>query len=249
VRIVFLTTADPLYLPGFFERVFDRRAADVAAVYVVPPLYRDQSHRSALSRYARTFGLRATAHLATEVMTAKARRRSIESVCRRQGVAVAAAADVNADEFLAQLRALAPDVIVSVSCPQIFRAPLIGLPSSGVLNVHGALLPEYRGILPSFWMLANGETRAGVSVYFVDERIDAGEVCAQRAFEISPDDTLDSFLRRSKLIAADLLLEVLDAIDGGTCERRPLDLSQGSYYSWPDAEAVKRFRERGRALW
>jgi len=249
VRIVFLTTADPLYLPTFFERVLDRRAADVAAAYVVPPLYGSQSSRAALGRYARTFGLRATARLATKVAAAKARRRSGASVCRRHGVESEAVADVNADDFLARLRALAPDVIVSVSCPQIFRAPLIGLPSSGVLNVHGALLPEYRGILPSFWMLANGETRAGVSVYFVDERIDAGDVCAQRAFDISPEDTLDSFLRRSKLNAAELLLEVLDAIEQGICERHPLDLSQGSYYSWPDAQAVSRFRERGRSLW
>jgi methionyl-tRNA formyltransferase len=98
-------------------------------------------------------------------------------------------------------------------------------------------------------MLANGETRAGVSVYLVDERIDAGDLCAQRAFDVSPDDTLDSFLRRSKAFAADLLLEVLDAIEQGTCQPRPLDLSRGSYYSWPDTDAVTRFRERGRALW
>jgi methionyl-tRNA formyltransferase len=249
VRIVFLTTADPLYLPTFFERVLDRRAEDVVAVYVVPPLYRDQSRRAALSRYARTFGVRATVHLAAKVATAKAHHRSVVAVCRRRGIAAETAADVNADEFLARLGELEPDVLVSVSCPQIFRAPLIRVPPLGVLNVHGALLPQYRGILPSFWMLANGETRAGVSVYFVDERIDAGEVCAQRAFDILPADTLDSFLRRSKLIAADLLLEVLDAIERGSYERRPLDLSQGSYYSWPDAEAVRRFRDRGRALW
>ena len=249
MRVVFLTTADPLYLPAFFERVLERRATDVACVYVVPPLYGGQSRRAALARYRRTFGVPATARLAKRVVVAKAGRRSVAHVCRTYGVDSDETADVNAEEFLARLRGHAPDVIVSVSCPQIFRAPLIGLPPSGVLNVHGALLPEYRGILPSFWMLANGETRAGVSVYFVDERIDAGDLCAQRAFDISPDDTLDSFLRRSKLMAADLLLGVLDAVERGSCERRPLDLSLGSYYSWPDAEAVSRFRARGRALW
>jgi hypothetical protein len=58
-------------------------------------------------------------------------------------------------------------VIVSVSCPQIFKKELIELPARGCLNVHGASLPQYRGVMPSFWMLANGERQAGVSVYFV----------------------------------------------------------------------------------
>jgi methionyl-tRNA formyltransferase len=117
------------------------------------------------------------------------------------------------------------------------------------LNVHGALLPQYRGILPSFWMLANSERCAGVSVYFVNEQIDAGDLCAQRSYEIEPRDTLDSLLRKSKAIAADLLIEVLASIEAGTIARKPLKSGAGSYYSWPDPIAVQRFRESGRRLW
>jgi methionyl-tRNA formyltransferase len=138
---------------------------------------------------------------------------------------------------------------VSVSCPLIFRTPLIELPPRGILNIHGAILPHYRGVMPSFWMLANGETKAGVSIYFVNEAIDAGEVAGLRIFDIEADDTLDSFLRRSKGIAAELLLEVLGRMDDETVERRPLDLAAGSYYSWPDRGAVERFRAAGRKLW
>src|SRR5439155_302270 len=112
-------------------------------------------------------------------------------------------ADVNAPEFLAELSRLAPDILISVSCPQIFKKPLIELPPLGILNIHGAILPQYRGVLPSFWMLANGEKKAGVSIYYVDTRIDAGELCGQRIYDIPPDETLDGFLRRSKTIAAD----------------------------------------------
>ena len=166
-------------------------------------------------------------------------------MCERRGVEHAATRDVNAPDFLDELRALGTDVIVSVSCPQIFRKPLIELPANGCLNVHGALLPQYRGILPSFWMLANGELRAGVSVYFVNEQIDAGELCVQRAFDVLPHETLHEFLVRSKQIAAELVLEALAQIEGGSVEARPIDLSQGSYYSWPDRTAVERFRAAG----
>jgi methionyl-tRNA formyltransferase len=103
--------------------------------------------------------------------------------------------------------------------------------------------------MPSFWMLANGETQAGVSVHFVDETIDTGELCGQRIFGIEAEDTLDEFLRRSKRVAADLLVETLERVESGAVERRPIDLAEGSYYSWPDRQAVERFAATGRRLW
>jgi methionyl-tRNA formyltransferase len=98
-------------------------------------------------------------------------------------------------------------------------------------------------------MLANQEKNAGVSIYYVNEKIDAGELCGQRIFEILPGESLDGFLTRSKAIAAELLLEVLGKIEDGVITRSPLNLAEGSYYSWPDKEAVKRFRANGHRLW
>lgn len=248
MNIVFLTTDDPLYLPSFFDRVLEARS-DVSAVFVAPPLYKNQTARGAAWRYLRTFGVADTWRLATRVASAKLRRRSIEQVCDRHGVQCEPVGDVNAPAFLERLRALGTELVVSVSCPQIFKAPLIELPQRGCLNIHGAILPEYRGVMPSFWMLANGEKLAGVSIFFVNEEIDAGELCGQRIFEIRPEESLDDFLLRSKEVAADLLLEVFGRIDEGSVGRTPLDLSAGSYYSWPDREAVQRFRAAGRRLW
>jgi len=249
VRIVFLTTDDPIYLPEFFETVFAERAGDTVLVHVVPPLYKGQTRFKAASRYLRTFGTVAFIGLAFRVFSAMVRGRSVESICRRNGVAYSETGDVNAEAFLGELRMLDPDVIVSVSCPQIFKKPLIDLPRLGILNIHGALLPQYRGVMPSFWMLANGEKKAGVSIYFVNEQIDAGDLCGQRVFDILPDDSLERFLRRSKRVGAELLLEVLEKLENGSLERSPLDLSEGSYYSWPDRSAVERFRAAGRRLW
>jgi methionyl-tRNA formyltransferase len=249
VRVVYLTTNDPLYLPAFFARVLDSNGVATEAVYVAPPLYKGQSSAAAARRYLRTFGWRDTVALARRTAGAVVRRRSIAEVCRAHGVDCRPVPDVNDPGFLEALRALDPDVVVSVSCPQVFERGLIDLPRQGCLNVHGALLPAYRGVMPSFWMLANGETRAGVSVFFVDERVDGGDLCGQRAFDIAPEETLDHFLRRSKAIAADLVAEVLASIENGTVTRTALNLADGSYYSWPTPEAVERFRARGRRLW
>ena len=249
MTIVFLTTADPIYLPAFFDRVLSERAEVTAAVYVVPPLYKNQTPVQAAWRYFRTFGFEGLAGLVHRVAKAKMSGNSIAAACERHAVRCAETEDVNAPSFLDELRALGTDVIVSVSCPQIFKTPLIELPAKGCLNVHGSILPQYRGVMPSFWMLTNGERTAGVSVYFVNEQIDAGDLCGQRTFAIDPNETLDAFLRRSKTIAAELLLEVLDRIEAGRIETSPLDLSEGSYFSWPDRDAVRRFRAGGRRLW
>ena len=248
MRIVFLSADDPIYLPAFFTRVLDEYASQTHAVYIVPPLYKDQTSLQAGWRYARTFGSAGVAALATRLVAAKLRRRSIAATCAQHEVPSAPATDVNATAFIERLRRLNPDVVVSVSCPQIFRRPLIDVPSQGMLNVHGALLPDYRGVMPSFWMLANGERLAGVSIHFVDEHVDAGAICGQRAFEIGPRETLDGLLRRSKAVAAELLIDVLRSMERGTLESLPVDPRAGSYYSWPDREAVQRFRQLGHRL-
>jgi methionyl-tRNA formyltransferase len=248
VNVVFITTDDPLYLPGFFDRVLTERP-DTTAVLVAPPLYGDQTTIGAAWRYLRTFGVRATFGLAKRSLDARLAKRSVAATCQRRGVRCEHVKDVNSPSVLRWLEEQSTDVVVSVSCPQIFKRPLIDLPRLGCLNLHGAILPNYRGVLPSFWMLANGERTAGVSLFFVNEHIDGGDLCGQRIFEIRDTDTLDSLIRRSKAVAAELVLDALDGIESDTVVREPLDLDSGSYYSWPDQAAVRRFRTSGRRLW
>lgn len=249
MKITYLTTDDPIYLPAFFDRVLSKFGRQTQAVYIVPPLYKNQTAVQAALRYYRTFGPMAFLGLAVRASMAKVRRQSIASVCNKHGILNELVPDVNAENFRQRLREAGTDLLISVSCPQIFKEPLIELPRLGCLNIHGAILPRYRGVLPSFWMLANKERNAGVSIYYVNEKIDAGDLCGQRIFEILPGESLDSFITRSKAIAAELLLEVLGKIEDGTITRSPLNLADGSYYSWPNKEAVMRFRANGHRVW
>lgn len=249
MKITYLTTDDPIYLPAFFDCTLGKYGQQTQSVCVVPPLYKNQTAVQAALRYYRTFGLMASIGLARKAGTAKLHGQSIAAVCKKHGIAYESVPDVNAEDFRQRLRDAGTDLLISVSCPQIFKKPLIELPKLGCLNIHGAILPHYRGVLPSFWMLANKEKNAGVSIYYVNEKIDAGELCGQRIFEIVPGESLDSFITRSKAIAAELLLEVLGKVEAGTITRSPLNLADGSYYSWPNKEAVKRFWANGHSVW
>jgi len=248
MRIAFLTTSVPLYLPSLFERVLNVYEDQTAGVFLVPPLGDGQMIGGPLRYYA-TFGLMASLHLLARTLRAKARGETIRAVCQRHGVLCESVPAVNDPLFLRRLRSLGTDLVVSVSCPQIFRKPLIELPARGTINVHGSILPAYRGVSPAFWMMANGERRAGVSAFFVNEGIDAGDLCGQRVFDLQPDDTLDRFLQRSKQEAAELVVDVLQRVENGTVDRTPLDITNGSYYSWPTRAAVRRLLAGGRRLW
>ena len=84
-----------------------------------------------------------------------------------------------------------------------------------------------------FWVLANAEKEAGATLFFVNEKIDAGDVLIQKRFPIYLEDTLDSFIRRSKKIGAEMVIEGIEKITNGKFETRPLDMNKGRYYGWP----------------
>ncbi len=258
MRIAILTADESLYLPPFFDRFLAQRATDVAGIFICDLVYKNQTKFTMLKRYLKTFGVTNTFALAWRVAMTKGKDRlgigynsrnfsSIASAANYYNVPTFFPADVNAPEFHEQLRSMGVDTILSVSCPQIFKDELISLASKGCLNIHGGDLPEYRGIMPSFWMLANDETQAGVTVFFVNAGIDTGDVAGKELFPILKEDTLDSFIIRAKQKACDLALDVLNQIEAGTVERKSLE-GEGSYYGWPTREAYLRFRKLGRKL-
>ncbi|MHC4562006.1 MAG: methionyl-tRNA formyltransferase [Planctomycetota bacterium] len=258
MKIAILTANEPFYLPAFFDQFLAHRAKDVVGLCVCAPVYKDQTTWSMLRRYLKTFGGWNMCRLACRVVTAKITGRllpgrrgmlcSVQAVGKHYGVDVLFPDDVNAPQFHDRLRSLEVDLILSVSCPQIFKDDLIALPAKGCLNLHGADLPEYRGLMPSFWMLANNETQAGVSIFFVNAGIDTGDIAGKILFPIERNDTLDSFIRRSKVKACQLTLDVIEQIENGTVSRTGSE-GEGSYYGWPTREAYQRFRKLGRRLW
>ena len=92
---------------------------------------------------------------------------SVRHAARRHRVPLERVPAVNAPDFVASLRTRAVDLLVSIACPQILRRDILAVPGQGAINLHGALLPDYRGLLPAFWVLANGETDTGATVHYM----------------------------------------------------------------------------------
>ena len=259
MNIVFLTADEPLYLPAFFARVLQHRARDTRAIFMAPSRYGHDTTLHMVRKYTAAFGVWNLLRLMRRLGTVKVLGRlgrgggdryySVPAAAVGYGIPCELISDVNDPAFLERLRAMEADLIVSVSCPQLFRKPLIELPALGCLNMHGALLPKYRGIAPSFWMMVHGETHAGVTVFFVNQDIDAGDIVEVEAFDIGPDESLHDFIIRSKRIACDVLLRAIQKVEDGTVSTQPMRKEEGSYFGFPTREGYREFRRRGRRLW
>jgi methionyl-tRNA formyltransferase len=257
MRIAFLSPDEPFYLPEFYRYVFDHISEDHdIMVVIVPPIYKNTTRASLMLRYLRVFGVVETAMMSYNVVLYKFmdaikrydgdRYYSLLAVLEKYEKPYCFESDVNGENNLKRLREWNTDLIISISCPQIFKKELIELSPKGCLNLHGSILPDYRGVMPSFWMLANGEREAGSTLFFVNEKIDAGDVLVQRRFPIEPNDTLDSFIKKSKQIGAEMVIEGIEKIVRKEVNTIPLDMSKGRYFGWPTRADVKRFLRNGR---
>jgi methionyl-tRNA formyltransferase len=172
---------------------------------------------------------------------------SVAAAARRHDVRLYQTRSVNSANFLDRLAALAPDVVVSVNASQKFGARLLGLPRWGCINVHGALLPRYRGRLPSFWVLANGERETGATVHVMNTELDDGPIICQERIPIEPTDSQFTLIRKTKRVGCRLLLEALDLIESRRVVLFPNERARATYYSFPTRDVARRVRaSRGR---
>jgi methionyl-tRNA formyltransferase len=172
---------------------------------------------------------------------------SVAGAARRHGIPYERVPNVNATAFVETMRARDVELLVSIACPQIIRKDLLAVPAHGAINIHGALLPRYQGLLPSFWVLARGEPETGVTVHWMDEKVDHGAILLQRPVPIERSDTVHSLVHRSKVeVGKHLLVEAVTAIERGEAPRVLMDQSQATYFSYPDEAALRDFRARAR---
>jgi methionyl-tRNA formyltransferase len=122
------------------------------------------------------------------------------------------------------------------------------LAPQGCLNLHTALLPKYRGLMPTFWALKNGEKETGVSVFLVDEGIDSGPIVVQKRVAIGTD-SLERLIRRTKIIGMDAVWEAVERMRSGKFDLLPNPEAEKSYFSFPTRGDVRAFRAAGKRLY
>ncbi len=147
----------------------------------------------------------------------------------------------NDKHFLEDLSGLNIDIIINQS-QSILKKEILNIPSIGIINRHNALLPKNRGRLTPFWVLYNGEKETGVSIHFVTEKLDAGDIIVQERYTISPKDNFNSLVRKNYEIAPKAMLKALDILENGVYDFIKNDDKIATYNTIPTLRDAIRFR-------
>jgi len=181
----------------------------------------------------------------------------VKETALRLGLGVYQPERIRRPEAVAALAELKPDAMVVVGYGQIIPQSVIDIPRHGIINVHGSLLPKYRGAGPVQWAIANGETRTGVTTMRIDAGLDTGDMLLKAETEIGPEATSVELGARLALMGAALLVETLDRIgdiipekqDPAQATYAPLLKKEDGIIDWGQPTRVIHNRVRGFQPW
>jgi UDP-4-amino-4-deoxy-L-arabinose formyltransferase/UDP-glucuronic acid dehydrogenase (UDP-4-keto-hexauronic acid decarboxylating) len=156
--------------------------------------------------------------------------RSVAELASSKGIELNAPADPNHPLWVERIRKMKPDFIFSFYYRNMLGKELLAIPKKGAINLHGSLLPKYRGRCPINWAVLNGEKEAGVTLHYMTEKPDAGDILAQEKFPIGPDDTALDVHQKAAKAAAVLLKKALPKLKKGTLKGIPQDNEKSTYY-------------------
>ena len=161
---------------------------------------------------------------------------SVKKLAEELELPVVTPDDSNSNEIVERVRVAQPDFLFSFYYRQMLKPPLLRIPSRGAYNMHGSLLPKYRGRVPVNWAVINGETETGATLHVMAEKPDAGAIVDQTAVPILPNDTAWEVFDKVVVAAEITLSRCLPALLKGHATLTPQDLSQGSYFGGRKAE-------------
>ncbi|MCR4303957.1 MAG: formyltransferase [Gallionella sp.] len=161
---------------------------------------------------------------------------SVAELAVLHGIPVIMPDNPNTPEVVARIRALQPDFIFSFYYREMLRRELLEIPRQGALNMHGSLLPKYRGRVPVNWAIIHGETETGATLHYMTEKPDNGDIVAQQAVPILPDDTALQVFRKVTVAAEMALNACLPDLLAGRAKAVKQDLSKGAYFGGRKAE-------------
>lgn len=251
MRIVLITQKDPFYLADNIRYLVDN-LPDYAEIvgcvlFDVAPFGKKSSIIEQAQDTYKTFGLSFFLRYSTMYLLNKLNKnKDIEFVLNKKNIPIIRLEKrINHKKSISLINSYTPDLLISIAGNQIFKKPIIELAPKGCLNLHTSLLPKYRGLMPTFWVLKNNEKETGVSVFFVDEGIDSGPIIVQKRVEIG-NKTQAELITLTKKLGMDAIIEAIDKIEKDTVELIPNPVEDMTYYSKPKKEDVKEFLRRGK---
>ena len=249
MRILLITQNERLFLPQSIHHLISRLSIkhDVVAaiVFETSPFGGRKNLVGKFLSTLKIFGVRFVLKYALLTLPKLAFGADVRSVFNRNGISILKLnGSINADATVEAIRGLNVDLAISVTGNQVFKRQMFETPRLGTLNLHSALLPKYRGLMPTFWALKHGEVETGVSVFFVDDGIDSGPIVVQKKIKIS-SQTQWELIQMTKALGMEAIVEAVELIAAGNSERLDNLQDEATYFSFPTREDVRQFKAMG----
>ena len=249
MKIVIITQEDRFFLPDcinvLLSNLNEHHHVCAAVVSDVSPFGKKETLVAKVKKTLGIFGFSFTFRWAIRYALAIFRGKSVTSVLRRHNVDILnLSSSINHKDSLAKISSYDPDLLISIAGNEIFKRPLIDLAPQGCLNLHTALLPKYRGLMPSFWVLRFKEKYTGVSVFKVDEGIDSGPIIIQKRIKIN-GSSQEQLILKTKRMGVTAVLEAVAKIEKGDTDLLPNVDTEMTYYSFPTKHDVDEFLKNG----
>lgn len=251
MRIVILTQDDPFYLGKNIDFLVKNMPIDAEIVgtvlFEVSPFGKRETFFQKMKKTFDVFGLSFFLYYSFKFLKSKlSAENSVAKVLGKHGIPlIQIEGAINSKENREILKTYKPDLLVSIGGNQIFKRPLLDLATYGCVNLHTALLPKYRGLMPSFWVLKNDEKYTGVSVFFVDEGIDSGPILVQKKVEIG-DRSQEELIKYTKQIGMECIIESVELIQKGGYDLIPNPAEEMTYFTFPTRKDVDEFYKVGK---
>ena len=253
MRIIIITQNEPFYLRSslnYLIKLLPKNHKIVGCIVGdVSPFGKKESFLEKALKTFRIFGIFFFIHYTLKFLKHKLFEQSLNSFLISRNIPnIILTSSVNSEESLNKIKSYKPDLIISILGNQIFKKKLIELAPMGCINLHTALLPKYRGLMPTFWVLKNEEKFIGVSVFFVDEGIDSGPIIVQKKIKIG-NLNQSELISLTKKIGMECIAEAVEKISENKINLIPNPDSEKTYFSFPTRKDVIDFNLKGKKFY
>lgn len=246
MRIILFTQEDPFYLVESTEDLIQKinkqgKHTLVQAIITPPsPFGRKETFKQKVMKTYRIFGLKFFIYYSLKLIIRKILLgKSVEKVLKKNNVSVISITDtINSKKNVSLIQSLNVDLILIIAGNQIIKKQVLESTKYGVFNVHSSLLPDYKGLMPTFWVLRNDEPKTGVTLYQLTEGIDDGPIIASKEYYISSETTQSKLIKDLKILANNLVIESIDLVEDPENYKQS---KEGTYFKFPTREDVKAF--------
>ena len=251
MKIILFTQEDPFFLVESTKDLIQKIKKDgkhtlIQAIITPPsPFGRNETFTQKAMKTYRIFGFGFFLHYSLKFLFRKIiLRKSVEKVLIDNNISVISITDtINSKKNIEFIKGLKADLILIIAGNQIIKKSVLNSTKYGVFNVHSSLLPSYKGLMPTFWVLKNKESKTGVTLYQLTEGIDDGPIIASKEFELTNYITQSKLIEELKILANELVVESIEMVKD---KNNYKDAGAGTYFKFPNQEDVKEFKENNK---